>query len=299
MIRTGSPGWLASVTFGALACAARPAGIPNGAPHLARSNAGFDAEQQLNRARGPLELQAPPQGWWEAEHACPAGTTLLVQGSDYDPAHPETASDLPRIGCVRPDGTQHGPSTIFARNGVAIQQGHYRNGRQHGTWEEHSATEPDDGGREYWDDGVGIGTWSSTFGGRERLLEHRGPGEIHRTIREEGAVVEQGLLVDGLRQGPWTITTDGVTREVEFVDGRAAGASALIAVQACDDFLRRISVCLESKSGAERYELSSLLILLVDLWEDFGLEVSPGRSEPLCVVNVRNTQDTLAAHGCE
>jgi hypothetical protein len=299
MDRMRSTGCVVAVALGLLACAARPDGIPRGAPRLAREDAGFDADQRLNGVQDPLEIRAPPQGWWEAERPCPAGTAVIVQGSDYDPAHLETVLDLPRIGCARPDGTRHGPSTMFARNGVAISQGFYRNGRKHGAWEEHSPTEPRDRGRSYWDDGVGVGTWASIFRGEVKLLEHRSSREIHRTVRMRGAVVEQGLLVDGLRQGPWTITKDGVTREVEFVDGRAAGASALIGLQACDDFLRRVSACLQGKSGAERYELASLLAFFVDLWEEDGLEVFPGRSEPICVINARNTQDELAEHDCE
>lgn len=112
-------------------------------------------------------------------------------------------------------------------------------------------------------------------------------------------MVTQGVLVAGLRQEHWTIMRDGRATAVDFVDGKADGATAPSSIALCDDFARRWSACLQRHPDADRYEMAALLDSMIEAWEDDARARADEDHEPLCVVQVRNTQDDLARRGCE
>ena len=257
----------------------------------------FDANPAVNGVLEPAEIEPPPIGWWEAERPCPNGTSLVViEGSPLDREHPERFA-LPSIHCSRPDGRKHGPSTAFTFNGDPLANAYFRDGHLHGKVHSYyDAKHPDDVDVSVYDEGVGIGTWRTVHHDTVTVTEHRGEGVIYKTEHEKGKLVEEGMLVDGLRHGRWIFGDGAHERIVEYDRGKTKGSAALTGIDVCDAFVDRWLRCLQTKKGAERYEMASLLALIVSMWDSPVL--AKGRDGPICVTHARNTADQFDAHAC-
>lgn len=196
--------------------------------------------------------------------------------------------------CERPDGTQHGAHTLLLDGEVALT-GYYKNGEQHGHLRSTSATPPSHSDSLY-DEGIGVGTWRATEGEVVTIKEHREGGEIHFTQRTaDGRRIAEGVLVDGLRQGPWIFGEGEEQRTTSYDAGTAEGATGITGDVECDAGVQRWRECLAPKRGATRYQMADWLSFYVLIWERVP-EAGDGR--PMCVAYMPLLAQQLAAYGC-
>jgi hypothetical protein len=72
------------------------------------------------------------QGLDELRRKCPAGSRLA--GPESDDGTIVTINGRVIAGCLRPDGTRHGPSITWYESGSKESEGEYRDGARTGVW---------------------------------------------------------------------------------------------------------------------------------------------------------------------
>jgi hypothetical protein len=283
-----------------VACANKPSASTTNSAESPKRVASFAANPAVNGALEPEQIAPPPDGWWESERPCPAGTSLVDdEGIPIDRKNGEKVFMLPKVECRRADGTKHGPSTTFGRDWIRLLNGHYRNGFQHGVWESfYGARKPEDVDRYLYDEGVGIRTWRTVHMDTVTVKEHRGEGEIYITEHKNGRLVEEGLQLDGLRHGPWVLGDGAEQRTVEYDHGKASGSVTITGTPECDAFVERWQRCLRTKKGGERYEMAEQLVTLLAVWPLADHPVLAKKSTgPACLKQARNEKE-FAKHAC-
>lgn len=267
------------------------------AARAAPAGAVLDPDAAVTADVPPEQIGLPPAGWWKLARPCPQGTKLVELQPSQELSDLGASHERPTFQCQRPDGTVHGPSTLLY-DGQVLSSGYYRDGERHGhQGRPESKPGAGDGSDAVYDHGVGIGTWHDRDGDRVLVKEHRGPGRIYFTERNAaGARRMEGLLVEGVRTGPWIFGDGADERTVVYTEGVAAGDSSITGVAECDAAVARWRRCQDTKQGGRRYEMAEWLASYIWFWE-LVPELN-GRNEPQCVSVMPLVGQQLEAYGC-
>ncbi len=272
------------------ACKPATTSPPSSPPRTA--GAAFDPEAGVSGKRSAAEIQ-PPQGeWWKSARPCPQGTELAEKRLPPD-VQLGRAVDSQAFQCVRQDGTEHGPHTLLLDGKVSLV-GWYKDGFPHG--QQRSFTTNPAGDDAVYDEGVGIGTWTSREGELVTTKEHRVAGQIFYTQRlADGSRVAEGLLVDGLREGRWIFGDGADQRTVAYAAGKPEGGSSITGHAECDAGIERLHACLATQKAAMRYQMADWLSFYVLSWERTP---RAGDGTPMCVSHLPILDQQLEAYGC-
>jgi hypothetical protein len=271
-----------------------PATTPQTTPS---ARAEFDPDAAVADRLAAEEVGPPPDGWWKTARPCPQGTKLVELQPPPEANEFAVSHEMPSYQCQRPDGTIHGGSTMLI-DGVVASTTFYRNGGRHGHGgQPESSARPGESSTTLFDDGVGIGTWRERRGDNVIIKEHRGPREIYFTERTaSGERRQEGLVVDGVRTGAWIFGTGADERRVVYTEGKPAGADSVTGVAECEAGVQRWRKCLDTKQGADRYDMAEWLASYVWMWE--LVPVLHGHDEPQCVTMMPLVGKQLEAYGC-
>ena len=219
------------------------------------------------------DVEPGPKAWWQrGGEGCPKGTRKLG-------ASPPRGT---RMWCEREDGTQHGPIITWYVSGERKTEGAYLDGVQTGewtTWFENGQMRT----RGSYEAGATVGTWTSwrADGAKATEVVHEGEGRsMYTQWHPNGKRAREGAYVDGREEGVWRFwSEDGeLTEETEFVGGVPKRDDS-IGVAACDEYIRRYTVCIDEKiPEAAKEQVKKALETSIDAWKK-AAETPEGRDQ--------------------
>ena len=130
-------------------------------------------------------------------------------------------------GIIDQQLTKHGPWIEYYNNGKKKSEGSYNNGKREGQWKFYD----NDGNIEqegsYDDKGKYSGDWVQYYPTGDILKEETfsdGYEEgMYIEYSEDGSIIVQGNYINGMKNGKWTYTVNGVIESGEYIDDKKNG----------------------------------------------------------------------------